>query len=274
MRNLRTIRIVFAIIFFMAAVAFFLTSPAAHPMSRIAERAQIIPSAIATGMGALFFWIIASFLFGRVYCSTVCPIGTFQDILIRIKRKVTGKPANFRYHPARNTRYHVLAVYIVCLVAGVAAVPYWIEPWNIMRNICAVANVSAASQTWMALGIGMGTGIVSGIVSALLIALCTFFTGRGFCTDVCPIGTALGSIHAYTLFHIEIDPDKCINCMKCEEICKAQCVKVMGRHVDNSRCVRCFDCINVCPNDAVRFQINRNRRGTPLIRKVGSNPAK
>lgn len=268
MKGLRTIRIILAAAFFVAAVMYLAVSPSASAFGRMAERAQIVPSAIATGMGAILFWLIATFLLGRVYCSTVCPIGTYQDIILRIRRKIPRLNKPYSYKPAKNTRYHVLAIYIVCLVVGVTAVSYWLEPWHVMRNICTLANPTLAEQTWLTLGIGMATGIASGIVSAILIAVCALFTGRGFCTDICPIGTILGSFHGYTLMHIEIDPDKCINCMKCEEICKSQCVKVAGRLVDNSRCVRCFDCIDVCPNDAIRYQLNRNRRGTPLIRKV------
>jgi len=268
MKGLRTIRIVLAIIFFMASVAYLVIGPKAFPAGRMAEHAQIIPSAIAVTMGATLFWILITFLLGRVYCSTVCPVGTFQDILIRLRKKIPGLNRPFRYRHPKRIRYHVLAIYIVCLVVGVSVVPYIIEPWSIMRNICSVANPAVGEPVWLNLGIGVAAGIASGVVSALLIAGAAFLTGRGFCTDVCPIGTALGSCHNYTLFHIEIDPERCVSCMKCEEVCKSQCVKVVGRYVDNSRCVRCFDCLSVCPNDAIRFQINRNRRGTPLIRKV------
>lgn len=274
MKGLRTIRIILAIIFFVAAVAYLTVSHAGYHVGRIAERAQIVPSAIAVTMGATLFWIMVSFLLGRVYCSTVCPIGTLQDLIIRVRGKIPRFRAPFSYKPARQVRYHVLAVYLVCLIAGVMAVPYWIEPWSIMRNICSVANPTAAEATWLQLGLGVGAGIAAGVVSLILLAVCSLFTGRGFCTDVCPIGTALGCFHSYTLFHIEIDPDRCVSCMKCEEICKSQCVKVAGRYVDNSRCVRCFDCLQVCPNDAIRFQMNRNRRGTPLIRKIGRDAAK
>ncbi|MEZ3550468.1 MAG: 4Fe-4S binding protein [Muribaculaceae bacterium] len=269
MKGLRTIRIVLSVMFFAAAIAYLAFGVATFHVGRIVERSQVVPSAIAATMGATLFWIIVSFLLGRVYCSTVCPVGTFQDIVIRLRRRLPKSSKPFSYKPARQTRYHVLAVYIVCFVAGVLAVPFWLEPWNIMKNICAAINPSLLEATWMTLGIGMGAGIASGIISAVLIAICALFTGRGFCTDICPIGTALGCFHDFTLMHIEIDPDKCVNCMKCEEICKSQCVKVVGRYVDNSRCVRCFDCVAVCPNDAIRFQANRNRRGTPLIRKVG-----
>jgi len=268
MKGLRTIRIILAVIFFAASVAYLAAGPGIHLVGRVSERLQIIPSAISVTMGATLFWLVVSLLFGRVYCSTVCPIGTLQDVVIRIGRKTPWFSRPYSYKPAKHVRYHILALYVICLVAGTVAVPCWIEPWNIMRNICGAFNPTAAGAAWASLGIGMATGIASGIVSALLIAVCALFTGRGFCSDICPIGTLLGCFHGYTLFHIEMDPDKCVNCMKCEEICKSQCVKVVGRYVDNSRCVRCFDCISVCPNNAIRFQANRNRRGTPLLRKV------
>lgn len=273
MKDLRTIRIILSTLFFLGAVAYLVFSPVLHPVLRVVEKVQIIPSAIAVSMGAIAFWLGMTFLFGRVYCSTVCPIGTLQDIVISIRKKVLKKGRQFSYHPARPVRYHIFLIYILCLIVGVAAVSVWIEPWNMMRNICGVFNHAEGETLWLHFGIGMATGIAGGIVSALMVIACTVLTGRGFCTMICPIGTALGSVHELTLFHIEIDPDKCINCMKCEEICKSQCVKVVGRYVDNSRCVRCFDCLKVCPNDAIRFQINRNRRATPLVRKVNRKGA-
>lgn len=267
MKGLRYIRIALAILFLVASVLYLVTSPAFMPADRVARSVQIVPSALATSMGAILFWIVVTFALGRVYCSTVCPLGTLQDIVIRAHR--TLRPGRtFRYQPAKPVRYHVLIIYLLSLIIGVAAVPFWLEPWNIMRNICSTVNPTAVEATWMHLGVGLMAGIISGIVSAGLITVCAVFTGRGFCTQICPIGTALGCFNSYTLLHIEIDPDKCINCMKCEEVCKSQCVKVVGRYVDNSRCVRCLDCIALCPTGAIRLQANRNRRATPLLTKV------
>ena len=274
MRGLRTIRIVLATVFLVASVAYLTVSPWGSYLAGFSVRSQIIPSAIATTMGVTLFWILASFILGRVYCSTVCPVGTLQDVFIRLRRRIPRFDTPFSYRPATRVRYHVLAIYLVCLIVGVLAVPYWIEPWNIMRNICSTVNPDAVQATWIQLGLGALSGIIAGVISLILLVVCSLFTGRGFCTEICPIGTVLGCFHNYTLFHIEIDPDKCINCMKCEEVCKSQCVKVVGRYVDNSRCVRCFDCLGVCPNEAIRFQVNRNRRGTPLVRKVGRDAAK
>lgn len=267
MKGLRTIRIILSVVFLLASVVFLAFGHYAGHLARLSERLQIIPSLLATTMGVTIVWIVISLFLGRIYCSTVCPVGTLQDIVLKFRRRLPGFNRPYSYHPPRKVRYHILVIYVLCLVVGVVAVPYWIEPWNIMRNICSIINPDAVEATWITLGIGAGAGIVAGIVSAVMLIVCALFTGRGFCTVVCPIGTALGALDGITLYHIEIDPDKCINCMKCEEVCKSQCVKVAGRIVDNSRCVRCFDCINVCPNDAIRFQAGRNRRATPLFRK-------
>lgn len=268
MKQLRIIRIILAIIFFVGAVAYFAIGRAVHPALVFVEDAQIMPSMIATCLGAVIFWIIITLLIGRVYCSTVCPVGTLQDIFKKGRRfiKPLNKPFSFR--PGSKMRYYILGIYIFCIIAGVAAVPFWIEPWSIMRNIAGDIHPASESAEWIRLGVGVTTGIIAGVVSALLLLIVALITGRGFCTDICPVGTALGCFSNYTLYHIELDPDRCINCMKCEDICPSQCIKVSRRYVDNSRCVRCFDCGHVCPNDAIRLQINRNRRSTPLMSRA------
>ena len=269
MKELRIIRIVLAIIFFVGAVAYLAIGFVVHPALKFVEKAQIIPSSIATCLGAVIFWFVITLLLGRLYCSTVCPVGTLQDIFAKGRKLI--KPLNkpYSYRPASKMRFYILGVYIFCVIAGVAAVPFWIEPWSIITNISGDLHPAAERVEWIRVGIGVTSGIVAGGISALLIIIVALFTGRGFCTDICPIGTALGCFSNYTLYHIEIDPDRCINCMKCEDICPSQCIKVVSRHVDNSRCVRCFDCGHVCPNDAIRLQINRNRRATPLMSPTG-----
>lgn len=269
MKDLRTIRIFLSALFFAGSVAYLAIGSDVHPMARMVEKAQIVPSLIAVGMGTILVWIALTFVFGRIYCSTVCPIGTYQDIFMTLRRRIPWLDRPFSYRPPGPMRYQIVAIYAVCLLAGVTAVPLWLEPWNMMRNICAAIHPTAETAAWLTLGVGMGTGVVAGIFAAILLALCALFTGRGFCTDICPIGIALGSLHDFTLLHIEIDPDKCVNCLRCEDVCKSHCIRVSERRVDNSRCVRCFDCLKVCPNDAIRYQAQHNRRGTPLINKVG-----
>ena len=239
-----------------------------HPMAAVSEKTQIILSAGATAIGALLAWLILTFIFGRIYCATVCPIGTLSDIFIRIRRKIPKLDKKYSYRPSRRWSIHILLVYVICILAGVLTVPYILEPWNIMRNIVSIVKPSAVEATWINLGIGVATGMIAGTVSLIFIAVYSLLHGRMFCTDICPIGTAMGLLHEHNIYHIEIDPDRCTSCGICENICKSACIKVVSRHVDNSRCVRCFDCLAACPEEAIRYQPNRNRPATPLFRKT------
>lgn len=272
MKNLRIIRIVLSLLVIISAVGYAFFSPPLQPLSPLVPYTQIIPSMLAVSIGAILFWLAATFMLGRVYCACFCPVGIIQDGVIRL-RKALGKPPRVRqaYRPHQRIRYHILLVYVVCLLTGFLAVSYFIEPWQIFCNIASIVNPDAVAATWIRLGAGVLTGIICGIVSLLMIVVWAWVADRDFCNTVCPIGTALGLTEQYNLMHIEIDPDKCINCMKCEETCRSRCIKVAGRYVDNSRCVRCFDCLKECPNDAIRFQPNRNMPATPLSRRVGDS---
>lgn len=268
MRQLRIFRIFTAILFFAASAAYLFIGPGVHPMAVISEKTQILLSAISITIGATLVWLLLSFLFGRVYCSTVCPIGSISDFFAKAGSRLPRRKRHaWGWKPRKPWASHVLLIYILCLLLGLMIVPFVIEPWNIMRNIAATVRPDAVESSWINLGLGAGTGAAAGIFSFLLIAVWSAFAGRDFCNTVCPIGAALGALDNNTLFHIEIDPDRCTSCGRCEEVCPAHCVKVVSRVVDNSRCVRCFDCLAACDDDAIRFQINNNIRMTPLLRR-------
>lgn len=266
---MRNFRIALASVMLIASLAWLGLGIYAPQITVISEKSQIIPSSIQSCLGTTVFWIIATLLFGRVYCVTVCPICTLQDITISLKKRAhRWKP--YRFKESKRFRYPLLLAYVVSLALGVLSVGFVIEPWNIVRNVMSIANPIASASTWHTAGISISVGIISGWIILCTILVWAWISGRDFCTSVCPIGTALGSLHSQTLMHIAIDPDKCISCMKCEDVCASSCIKVEKRFVDNSRCVRCFDCTEVCPNDAIRFQINKSRkRQTPMM-EVGN----
>ena len=254
-----------ALVMLFVSLLWLLLGTRAPVYALISEQSQIIPSAIQSCLGVTVAWIIATLLFGRVYCATVCPIGTLQDLVVWSRRRLDPKHT-FRYSAPKRVWIIILLAYVVSLVVGIWAVAYVIEPWNIMRNVASAVRHADTEMTWQTIGVSLGVGIAVGVVVIVAVLLSAWKWGRIFCTMVCPIGTALGCLHSQTLMHIAIDPDKCISCMKCEDICPSMCIKVADRHVDNSRCVRCFDCTAVCPNDAIRFQLNRGRgRQTPML---------
>lgn len=262
---MRQFRIMLALVMLFVSLLWLLLGTSAPVYALVAEQAQIIPSSIQTCLGVTVAWIIATLLFGRIYCATVCPVGTLQDIVIWSRRKM--EPSfTFRYESPKKIWLIILLAYVGSLIAGIWTVAYVIEPWNIVRNAASAVRPADTETTWQAIGVSFGVGFAAGAGILAAILFCAWRWGRVFCTSICPIGTALGCLHSQSLMHISIDPDKCISCMKCEDVCASRCIKVSERQVDNSRCTRCFDCTAVCPNDAIRFQLNRSRgRQTPLM---------
>ena len=271
---------IIAALFLAATIAYFLTADYNQSESMEAlrvhdsldgvEQSQVIPSTIALCMGALLFWLCDTIFVGRIYCSTVCPIGTFSDLFMRLRREL-GRlfpkklRLQFRFKEANRWRYQIMAAYFICLVIGIMAVPFVVEPWNIVRNTVSIFDPEAVQTTWSVLGAGLLVGIISGFLMLSVVAVWGFVCGRDYCNVICPLGQAMALIGHYSLLHIEFDPDKCISCLRCEEVCRSSCIKVSERRVDNSRCVRCFDCIAKCPSGAIRLQANRNRAATPMM---------
>lgn len=268
MKQLRAIRILLAVLFFTACTVCLVIGPEVHPIARAASKFQIVLSASSVTLGVTLVWIGLTFVFGRVYCASFCPVGVFSDIFFRIRKHIPSLRKPFSYRHPSKASYHILWIYILCLITGVTVVPLLVEPWNIARNMAAAANPSAISTTWATIALGSATGIAAGLLSALLIAITSLRYGREFCSRYCPLGTALGFLQDFSALHIEIDPDKCTSCGKCEENCRTQGIKVVSRYVDQRRCVRCLDCVADCPEGAIRFQRSRNRPASPLMRKV------
>ena len=269
MKSWKTIRIVAAAIMLAASVAYaFFSVPRASAHISVVN-SQIVPSMLGATIGAALFWLTVSLFYGRIYCASFCPIGIMQDITINLRRRF-GRQPRWRYTHRKRVRVHILCIYVVCLVVGLMIVPYLLEPWNIFLNISSLCNPSAVQATWIRLGVSAGTGFIGGIVTLLLILIWAWREGREFCNVVCPIGTALSLTETSSTRKIKINPDKCINCLKCEEICRGRCIKIVSRYVDDARCVRCFDCINICPNQAITMSSERRRPASPLSQRVKS----
>ena len=265
MKLLRSIRIALSVMLMASAVAWWLTGRVENVPATLALRLQIIPSALGVTIGATAFWLVVTFVVGRFYCSTVCPLGTLQDLSLWGGRLMRRRSRELRYmHPSR-LRWQVLLVYVISLLAGLLAVGCLVEPWSVMSGAASIFRDTGAY--WARLGVNAIFGICSSVAVVIAVAVWAFFSGRRFCTEICPIGSVLGAVSERSIYHIEIDPDRCTSCMRCEEVCPSHCVKVVSRYVDNSRCVRCLDCMAECPDDAIRLQRDRNRRRTPLMQR-------
>lgn len=240
--------------------------------TRFVEHAQIVPSALGVSLGAILFWGCITVVFGRIYCSSACPVGTVQDILIWVSRKTIRRRIKFRYDGSKRVPFEPVLLYLLSLIFSVHFMIFVLEPWAMWSNIVAIWHPAPWRSVVLDLGLGSFVGLLSGICSMVMVGFFALFRGRAWCNEICPVGILLRLFARKSLYHIEIDRDKCVSCMACERNCKAECIKVAERKVDNNRCVRCFTCISQCENDAIHYQSGNNRASTPMMdRADGGN---
>lgn len=283
MKRLKKIRVFISVCFFLLTTTLFVDVAGMLPVwTTTFEKLQFMPSVLSCSIGIVAFWLVFSFLFGRAYCSSVCPMGTFQDIFARIGKLTRSKKnARYRYSPAKDMlRYTVLLAVAACICSGIAALPALLDPYSAYGRMVAAFlqplwnwafdDLAESSSRFFTTGILL-PGIIGTAVSAttfIVIGWLAFRNGRTFCNTVCPVGATLGICSRNAIWHIEIDTDKCIGCHRCESACKAACIDLREHTADMSRCVLCFNCISVCRDDAIAYTPFRKRPATPLMQRI------
>lgn len=269
---LRRIRVILAVLFFLAVTGLFLDfTGTIHAWLGWTAKIQFLPAVLALNVGVVLFLVVLTLILGRVYCSVICPLGVMQDIISWLSGRRKKKRFRFSYSPeVKWSRYGVLAVFIVALLAGIGSLVALFAPYSSYGRI--VSNLFAPlyqwgnnllayfaeradsyafyeTEVWMK---GLGTFIVAA-VTFIVIAVLAWRNGRTYCNTICPVGTVLGFLSRYALFRPVIDAGKCKECGLCSRKCKAACINYKEFRIDYSRCVDCMDCIDTCKHGAIHF---------------------
>ena len=146
---LRKIRIILASVFFIGVTLLFLDfTGTVHAWLGWMAKVQFLPALLSLNLGVLAVLILLTLLFGRVYCSVICPLGVMQDIISWIHGKTKKKNRfRFSYSPAKHfLRYTVLVLYGAAIVAGLHSVVALIAPYSAYGRIA--SNLLAPVYQW------------------------------------------------------------------------------------------------------------------------------
>lgn len=267
---LRKIRISIAAVMIIMATALFLDiSGFVHLYLGWVAKIQFLPALLALNVGVLAVLVVLTFLFGRVYCSVICPLGIMQDVFAWFGKK--NKKNRYSFSPEKKwLRYTILALFCLCLIIGVPLVVTILDPYSsfgmivtsLFQPLVVLANNGLAAieshyesylfydrELWLK---GLMPIIVS-VLTLIVLAILAWRNGRTYCNTICPVGTILSFFARFSIFRIRIDEQKCIGCNLCARNCKAAAIDVKNHTIDYSRCVDCFDCIDKCKHDAINF---------------------
>ena len=290
---LRKIRLTLAILFFAAITMLFLDfTGTLHAWLGWMAKIQFLPALLALNVGVVLFLIVLTLVAGRVYCSVICPLGVFQDVVSWINGQRKKKKFRFSYSPARSwLRYGVLALFVVALIAGIGSVVALLAPYSSYGRIA--SNLFAPLYGWgnnllallaerMDSYAFYETNVWMKSLPTFLIAAFTFIiisllawrNGRTYCNTICPVGTVLGFLSRFSLFRVSIDAAKCKECSLCSRKCKAACIDFKHHTIDHSRCVTCLDCLDTCKHDAIHYTSRLKKAPAPATPEEGKGESR
>ena len=265
---LRKIRTILAAVFFVLITLLFLdfTGTLHHWLSWMAK-IQFLPAVMALNVVVVVALIALTLVFGRIYCSVICPLGVFQDLLARLHRKKN------KYSYSKEVkwlRYPVLAVFVLAGVAGIGSLFQLLAPysaygriatmifqpiWKLGNNLLAMMAERMDSYAFYTIDTWMRSlpVLIIAAVTLVVLAVLAWRGGRTYCNTICPVGTILSFFARFSWLKIRFDEEKCKNCSLCSKNCKAACIDFKTHTVDYSRCVACGNCIDSCKFDALKY---------------------
>ena len=265
-------------------------SGALHSWLGWLAKIQLLPAVMAANLAVIAGIAVITLLFGRIYCSVICPLGIFQDGVSWLsgRRSHGRKKLRFGWKSERKwLRYSVFGVFVLALIFGVHALvavlapysaygrmvgnllqPLWLWGNNLLAKIAEHYDSYAfyTRDVWLK---SLPTLIVAA-VTFIVLSVLAWWNGREYCSSVCPVGTALGFLSRFAMFRPRIDASKCKDCRMCEKGCKASCIDIANHRIDYSRCVDCFDCLGACKFDALHYKFGWTGGKKPV---GGSEPS-
>ena len=270
---LRKIRITLAAICFVAVTLLFLDfTGTLHLWFGWLAKIQFLPAVLALNFVVIAILLVLTLLFGRIYCSVICPLGIFQDCVSNLSSRRKGKKARFSYSKEiKWLRYGVLVLFVIALVAGLNALVALLAPysaygrmvqsllapvWQWGNNLLAWIAERQDSYAFVTKDVWLKSlpTLIVAAVTFIVVVVLAWRNGRTYCNTICPVGTTLSFFSRFAMFRPVIDKSKCKSCHACERKCKAACIDVDNHKIDYSRCVDCFDCIDSCRLGALKYR--------------------
>ena len=267
---LRKIRIALATVMFIGITLLFLdfTGTMHHWVSWM-PKIQFLEAVLALNVVVIVALLVLTLVFGRIYCSVICPLGIMQDIFGWLGKK--AKKNRYTYSKQKHAlRVLFFGFMLISIVLGGGTIVQLLAPYSAFGRICtnllqpvymAGNNVLAAiaehydsyafyhTNVWMR---ALPSLIIS-IVTLGILAVLAWRNGRTYCNTICPVGTALSVFAKFSWLKVHFDVDKCKNCSLCTKNCKAACIDYKTHTVDPLRCVVCGDCIKSCKFGALKY---------------------
>jgi len=186
--------------------------------------------------------IITTVLFGRVFCSYLCPLGALQEWIRGLGRKIGLKkdielPVVVDKY-ARYLKYFVLVfiIYYSYKTGELFFRDY--DPYNALMHF----------------GNEYEEKVIAYVILAIVL-LSALFSKNWWCRYLCPLGATMAIIKKISPFRIVRDGSTCVSCGLCDKTCPANLNIKDAQTIDSADCISCLNCVSDCPKSSLKAKV-------------------
>jgi len=203
---------------------------------------------------------ILAILFGPVFCGWVCPLGSIQEWVGKLGRKIFKRKFN-HFIPTkidnvlRFVRYGVL-IWVVFVISKSGQLLFAnVDPYNAMFTF------------WS------GEVAVPAVIILIITLLSSLLIERPWCKYACPYGALLGLSNKIRIFKIRRNAHTCISCKKCDQNCPMNIQVSNHEVITNHQCISCFECTSErsCPVEDTVIMATSSKKNDNLQSKTLEN---
>ncbi|SRR6266567_2343144 len=206
-----------------------------------------VPPVHPAAMFLILSFLIMSLLLKKAFCSWLCPIGTFSELLWKLGRKIFKSNISLPFWidiPLRGLKYLLLSffAFVIAKMSAESLLDFMQQPYGIIADVKMLNFFRHIGETGL---------IVLGVFVLLSVIIQNFW-----CRYLCPYGALMGLAALFSPVKIRRDAETCIDCAKCAKACPSQLPVDRLVEISSAECTACVSCVAVCPaENALQFAL-------------------
>jgi polyferredoxin len=188
-----------------------------------------------SNLALLVSLLITTLLFGGIFCGWICPLGTLQDGLNWLGKKLKLPQIILPQKWDAYLRWLRLPVLGLVLLKSYTLVALWFADFDPFRLIFGLHWISEPSKIAVAGWLIMG-----------LFVILSLFWSRFWCKYLCPFGLVVQALSKLSWIRMRWSKADCTACNICSKNCP-MALDVPNPKLNSTACNNCLQCLAVCP---------------------------